>query len=281
MEHVGIGRNRLVSIWPNCSGVAMNVERQAKPLYQVVVESVLNQIKTGQLQANERLPSENELCKIYSVGRNTVRRAIRELVNENVLRTIPGVGTFVVDSRLDKTADYLFGFTQEMQLHGKEITSQVLEAKIIDADPFLARRLQIQLGAEVVFLHRVRFMDDKPSAIERSYLSHELCQGILNYDFSTNSLYETLSKVYGKSPDHAEQIIEAGLATPEVARLLDLTPPAVVIMFHRETRMASGQVIEYVDSELRGDLFRFYTNLKLLPSPDEFAFRRLPFKPEP
>ena len=259
----------------------MNVERQAKPLYQVVVESVLRQVKTGQLQANERLPSESELCEIYSVGRNTVRRAIRELVNENVLRTIPGVGTFVVDSRLDKTADYLFGFTQEMQLHGKKITSQVLDAKIIDADPFLARKLQVQLGAEVVFLHRVRFMDDKPSAIERSYLSHDLCPGILNYDFSTNSLYETLSKVYGRSPDHAEQIIEADLATPEVARLLGLTPPAVVIMFHRETRMASGQVIEYVDSELRGDLFRFYTNLKLLSSPDEFAFRRLPFKLEP
>jgi GntR family transcriptional regulator len=256
----------------------MEVARQAKPLYQVVVESVLNKVKTGEWQANERLPSESELCEIYGVGRNTVRRAIGELVNQNVLRTVPGVGTFVMDKRLDKTADYLFGFTQEMQMHGKEITSRVLEAKIIDADSFLARRLQVQLGAEVVFLHRVRLMDGKPAAIERSYLSHDLCPGILNYDFATNSLYETLSRVYGRSPDHAEQIIEASLATPEVARLLELTPPAVVIMFHRETRMASGQVIEYVDSELRGDLFRFYTNLRLLPSADDFDFRRLPFK---
>ena len=123
-------------------------------------------------------------------------------------------------------------------------------------------------------------MNGKPSAIERSYLSHELCPGILNYDFSVNSLYETLSKVYDKRPDHAEQVIEASLATPEVARLLGLTPPAVVLVFHRETRLASGQVIEYVESELRADLFRFYTNLRLHAPHGEFTFRRMPFRIE-
>ncbi len=255
-------------------------EPRAKPLYQIVVDSILSQVRTGQLEANERLPSENELCQIYSVGRNTIRRAISELVNEGVLRTVPGVGTFVVDSRLDKTAEYLFGFTQEMQLLGRKVTSQVIEAKIIPADPFLSRRLQIQLGAEVVFLNRVRLMDDEATTIERSYLPHALCPGILEYDFSVNSLYEILSTVYDKRPDHAEQVIEASLATPEVSKLLGLTPPAVVFVFRRETRMASGQVVEYVDSELRADRFRFHTNLRLYASADEIAFRRLPLMVE-
>ncbi len=249
---------------------------KAKPLYQIVAESISEQISLGQLEPDQRLPSESELCQKYSVGRNTVRRAISELVNDGVLRTVPGVGTFVVDNRLDKTAEYLFGFSQEMELLGKKVTSQVLEASIISADPFLSRRLQIQLGAEVVFLNRVRLMDDEPTAIERSYLPHALCPGILQYDFSVKSLYETLSTVYDKRPDHAEQVIEASLATPEVSELLGLTPPAVVFVFRRETRMASGQVVEYVDSEVRADRFRFYTNLRLFSTPEEFAFRRLP-----
>ena len=253
-------------------------DEQAKPLYQIVVESILDQVNSGQLEANQRLPSESELCRIYSVGRNTIRRAISELVNDGVLRTVPGVGTFVVESRLDKTAEYLFGFSQEMQFLGKLVSSRVLEASIIPADPFLSRRLQIQLGAEVVFLNRVRLMDGVPTAIERSYLPHDLCPGILEYDFSTNSLYETLSTVYDKRPDHAEQVIEASLATPEVTQLLDLTPPAVVFVFRRETKMASGQVVEYVDSELRADCFRFYTNLRLFATTEEFAFQRLPLK---
>jgi len=259
-------------------GTIMAREAYAKPLYQIVAESISAQIGSGQLEANKRLPSESELCQRYSVGRNTVRRAISELVNDGLLRTVPGVGTFVVDARFDKTAEYLFGFSQEMQILGKQVTSQVLEASIISADPFLSRRLQIQLGAEVVFLNRVRLMDDEPTAIERAYLPHALCPGILKYDFSKDSLYETLSTVYDKRPDHAEQVIEASLATPEVCELLGLTPPTVVFVFRRETQMASGQVVEYVDSEVRADRFRFYTNLRLFSTPEEFAFRRLPLK---
>ncbi len=253
-------------------------EKQAKPLYQIVVESILEQVNSGQLEPNQRLPSESELCRIYSVGRNTIRRAISELVNDGVLRTIAGVGTFVVDTRLEKTAEYLFGFSQEMQFLGKNVSSRVIEASLIPADPFLSRRLQIQLGAEVVFLNRVRLIDGEPTALERSYIPHELCPGILDYDFSSNSLYETLSTVYDKRPDHAEQVIEASLATPEVCQLLELTPPAVVFVFHRETKMASGQVVEYVDSEVRADRFRFFTNLRLFATTEEFAFQRLPLK---
>ncbi len=81
-------------------------------------------------------------------------------------------------------------------------------------------------------------------------------------------------------PDHAEQIIEAGIATAEVTALLGLAPPAVVLMFHRETRLSSGQVIEYVDSELRGDRFRFYTNLQLHTSSVRAAFQMVPLQLE-
>ncbi len=254
----------------------MNRDPQPKPLYQIVSESLMQRIDSGEFKPNERLPSESELCEMYSVARNTVRRALNELVKEGVLRTIPGVGTFVDDRRLTKTAEHLYGLTQEMRYHQKEITSQVLDARIISADPYLTRRLQINLGAEVVFLYRVRMMNGEPVAIERSYLPHALCPGILEYDFSKQSLYETLSIVYGKKPHKAEQEIEASLATPEVTRLLQLESPAVVLVFHRETRLASGDVIEYVDSELRADRFRFHASLLRQSFKEEPNFRRLP-----
>ena len=244
------------------------------------MQSILEQIKAGTLKGNERLPSENELCQIHGVGRNTIRRAISELVDAGALQTVPGVGTFVVDTRLEKTAEYLFGFTQEMALLNKQVTSQVLEARLIPADATLSRRLQVQLGAEVVFLYRIRLIEGVPMAIERSYLPHELCPGILSHDFSKNSLYDVLASVYGKRPDHAEQVIEASLATAEVCQRLELTAPAVVFVFHRESRMESGEVVEYVELEMRADRFRFYTNLKLYANQTENAFRKLLLKSE-
>jgi GntR family transcriptional regulator len=247
----------------------------ARPLYQAVADSLVDRIRSGELKANDRIPSENDLMIEYEVGRNTVRRAIGDLVAMGVLKTIHGVGTFVQNGNYQKTAEYLLGFTREMQLQGKHVGSRVIDAQLIPADPFLARRLQIQLGAEVVFLHRVRLIEGQATALERAYLPHELCPGILESDFSAASLYQVLSEAYGRHPDHAEQEIAAKLATDEVARLLELETPAVVFVFHRETRLADGRVIEYVDSEVRADQYRFYTNLKLHSFNTDVAFRRL------
>jgi GntR family transcriptional regulator len=248
----------------------------SKALYDAVAEALKGQIRSGQLQPNERIPSESELCALYNVGRNTVRHALADLTAQGYLKTLQGVGSFVTEPRVSKTAEYLLGFTQEMQMQGKQVGSRVLEARIIPADPFLARRLQIQLGAEVVYLARLRQMDGEPTAIERAHLPHELCPGILSHDFSTSSLYQVLADEYGMRPDHAEQEIEASLATPQVAELLNLKQTAVVFVFHRDTHLADGRTIEYVDSEVRADQFRFYTNLKLHAPVQDFGFRRLP-----
>ena len=70
----------------------MKLEQKAVTLYQAVSEAILRQIKSGELRPNQRLASESELCAIYSVGRNTIRRALSELVDEGYLKTIPGVG---------------------------------------------------------------------------------------------------------------------------------------------------------------------------------------------
>ncbi|HLD93488.1 MAG TPA: GntR family transcriptional regulator [Anaerolineales bacterium] len=249
-----------------------------KPLYQAVSDSILERIRGGEWEANQLIPSESRLSVHYEVGRNTVRHAIADLTARGILKTIQGVGSFVVGERVSKTAEYLLGFTQEMQMQGKRVSSKVLDARLIPADPFLARRLQIQLGGEVVYLSRVRLMDGEATALERAHLPHEFCPGILDHDFSVTSLYQVLADEYGCRPDHAEQEIEASLATPQVAGLLGLKLPAVVFVFHRETRLADGRVIEYVDSEVRADQFRFYTNLKLHAPVQEIGFRRLPLK---
>jgi GntR family transcriptional regulator len=248
----------------------------SKPLYEAMADALREQIRVGRLAAGERIPSESELSSQYGVGRNTVRHVIADLTAQGFLRTLQGVGSFVTEPRVSKTAEYLLGFTQEMGLQGKQVRSRVLEARLISADSFLARRLQIQLGAEVVYLSRLRMMDGQPTAIERAYLPHDLCAGILAHDFSSASLYQVLADEYGQRPDHAEQEIEASLATEQVAGLLSLQHPAVVFVFHRDTRTAEGRVIEYVDSEVRADQFRFYANLKLHAPVQDFGFRRLP-----
>jgi len=249
-----------------------------KALYQQIADSILAQIQTGALDPGARLPSEHDLSEQHGVGRNTIRHALSELAAKGYVESVQGVGTFVTETLFPKTVEFLYGFSQEMAQRGKTVGSQILEAKIITADPFLARILRVQLGAEVVFLNRLRLVDGKPAAIERAYLPHNFCHGILEHDFSQESLYDVLAARFNMKPDHAEQEIGAEIATPQVAELMDLEYPAPVLVIRRETRTAEGRVIEYVESEFRADRFRFYTNLKASASSPGTVFQRFPIE---
>ena len=248
----------------------------SKALYQQIAESILKQIQSGDLQPGARLPSEHTLSTEHKVGRNTIRHALSDLAAKGYVESVQGVGTFVTETHFPKTVEFLYGFSQEMAQRGKVVASQVIEAGLISADPLLARVLRIQLGSEVVFLNRLRIVDGKPAAIERAYLPHSFCHGILEHDFSQESLYDVLAARYNMKPDHAEQEIGAEIATPQVAELMDLEFPAPVLVIRRETRTADGRVIEYVESEFRADRFRFYTNLKASASSPTSIFQRFP-----
>lgn len=245
-------------------------------LYKQIADSILKQIQEGKLQPGARLPSEHALSEQYQVGRNTIRHALRDLTTQGYVESVQGVGSFVTETHFPKTVEFLYGFSQEMAQRGKQVTSRLLEASLISADPLLARILRLQLGAEVVFLNRLREVDQKPAAIERAYLPHEFCLGILEHDFSKESLYDVLAAQYNMKPDHAEQEIGAELATPQVAKLMGLEQPASVLVIRRETRTADGRVIEYVESEFRADRFRFYTNLKASAFSPTAVFQRFP-----
>jgi len=249
-----------------------------KALYQQISDSILEQIQTGALEAGARLPSEHALGEQYGVGRNTIRHALSDLAAKGYVESVQGVGTFVTETHFPKTVEFLYGFSQEMAQRGKIVGSRILEAKIITADPFLARVLRVQLGAEVVFLNRLRLVDGRPAAIERAYLPHNFCHGILDHDFNRESLYDVLAARFNMKPDHAEQEIGAEIATPQVADLMELDHPAPVLVIRRETRTADGRVIEYVESEFRADRFRFYTNLKASASSPSAVFQRFPIE---
>lgn len=51
---------------------------------------------SGALPVDARLPGELELADQYGVSRDTIRRAIQELVSENRLVVLHGRGTWVL-----------------------------------------------------------------------------------------------------------------------------------------------------------------------------------------
>lgn len=68
--------------------------------YEQVYEYIRTFIDQQKFSENIRIPSENYLCNKLGVSRETVRTAIRLLVEEGVVYTIKGSGTFFNKKRL-------------------------------------------------------------------------------------------------------------------------------------------------------------------------------------
>ena len=77
------------------------------------VETLVGQIKalidTRNLGVGDALPSERELCEMFSSSRNTVREAMRILKTYGVVDVRPKVGAVIIDRRMDAVFD-LYSF---------------------------------------------------------------------------------------------------------------------------------------------------------------------------
>lgn len=65
------------------------------PYYYQLEGLLREQLRHGRWTPGEQVPSEKQLCEIYSVSRTTVRQAIGHLVTEGLLYHVKGRGTFV------------------------------------------------------------------------------------------------------------------------------------------------------------------------------------------
>jgi GntR family transcriptional repressor for pyruvate dehydrogenase complex len=63
--------------------------------YELVAERLIQQVGAGQLKPGDVLPTERELVQLYSVGRSSVREALRMLESKGLIAA-NGNGTFSV-----------------------------------------------------------------------------------------------------------------------------------------------------------------------------------------
>lgn len=235
-----------------------------RPKYRRVADALAAEIAAGRLRAGDQVPSERAIAEEMGISRMTARQALRHLVERGVVRARAGQGTFVGVPLIQQELSTLTGFTEEIERQGRAAGSVLLEAAREGADAEAAGALGLSPGAEVWRIKRVRLADGEPVALETTRVAAELTPGLLDRpDLGRSSLYATLRQHYGLKPAWAEQTLAAGLAEPEVSRLLGLPAGAAVLRLTRLTRDAGGRAFEFVRSVYRGDVYVMKVRLEL------------------
>lgn len=228
----------------------------ATPLHAQITEALRLQIKRNELKAGENFPSERELAERYAVSRMTVRQALRYLRQENLIYHERGVGTFVTDRKLDVHTRNLSGFSEEMASLGLVPSSRVLQLKREPAGERIVEDLDLEIGADVFHLERLRLADDEPMAFESTFLPAALCPELDKIDLTKNSLYRVLADDYNVRMHHAAESLEAAAADGLAARQLGIKKGAPVLVVRRVVFTESNQPIESARTTYRADRYR-------------------------
>ncbi len=209
------------------------------------------------MAAGDALPSERDLCTILGASRVTVRKAIELLIEEAILTRRHGSGTFV-SQRIEAPGSYLGSFSEDAQLRGESSESIWITKIVGPATEDEARQLEIEVGARVVRLSRVRLSTGEPLAVENAVIPEEMLGSIEDIG---NSLYQALDR-RGNWPVVGTQRIRAALAGPTEASLLLIAAGAELLRIERLTRRADGRPVELTRSAYRGDRYVFVSELR-------------------
>jgi DNA-binding GntR family transcriptional regulator len=189
-------------------------------MYLLVKDDLIEDIKQGRLKAGDKLLSESELCKKYSISRMTVRQAINELAMEGLAESIRGKGTFVTKSQT--TQRNLRSFTDTVKSQGARPTTKIIEFSTVHSLGIISEKLDLDSDAKYYKLKRLRYADNDAVALETAYLPQEYCVNLGKYDL-TESLYGILEKVYKYKIMKTNCTIEACISNTPITKYFERT----------------------------------------------------------
>ncbi|MGC1482238.1 MAG: GntR family transcriptional regulator [Candidatus Acidiferrum sp.] len=242
---------------------SLNLDRQSVvPLYFQIQQQLLQHIRSGRFKPGKPLPSEEIISRRLRVSRMTARQALKSLCSQGVAYSQRGKGTFVAETKLEKNFRQVLSFTEEMEARGSRPHSKVTSFDVVSAGGATAEALRLSPGEKVIRLQRVRMADSLPMGVESTCLPLRLCPDLLEKFDPGTSLYRTLAEVYEIHIVQADEVVEAGLASSEEARLLQISKGSPVFLFTRTAYVESRQAVEYVKSTFRGDRYKITNQLR-------------------
>lgn len=232
------------------------------PLYRQVKQRVIRGLIDEVWKPGDILPSEPRLAAAYGVSPGTVRRALDELVAENLLLRHQGKGTIVCRHDPERS---LFHFFRMADAAGERPVpeSRVLGCVRRRAERAEAARLGLAAGSAVVAIDRVRMAGGRPLLVERLVLPARPFAPLAELPPAElpNTLYTLYETRFGVTVYRAAEQLRAVAADAREADLLDVAPGTPLLEIDRLATALDGAAVEWRVSRCRTDAYRYRVEL--------------------
>jgi GntR family transcriptional regulator len=222
-----------------------------------VVRWLRRHLADGEFRPTERVGGERELAEACGVPRTLLRQALARLEAEGRIGRKIGRsgGVFAADGKIERTLNTIQGIPDLLRQQGIASATRLLEAGIVLASRGESRALEIEPGANVYRVVRVRLADGVPWSHEVAILPAARFPGLLTEQLE-GSLYEIFQRVYDRPPWQSDESIDVVAATRAQADELGVPAGAPLLAMCRVTRSADGVPIEFARDHFRADRTR-------------------------
>ncbi|EAO2686728.1 GntR family transcriptional regulator [Salmonella enterica] len=235
------------------------------PLYQQVVEWIRESIYSGELVEDDRIPSEFQIMDMLEVSRGTVKKAVDQLVREGVLVQVQGKGTFVKKENVAyPLGEGLLSFAEALASQKINFTTSVITSRLEPANRFVAEKLNIKPGQDVLFLKRLRCIGDEKVMLIENRINIDLCPGIIDVDFTRENLFSAIERLSDKKISFSESRYAAKLIGNERGHYLDIGEDAPVLHLEQLVFFSRGLAIDFGNVWLKGNKYYLGTILQRL-----------------
>jgi len=165
------------------------------PKYHYIADDLRERLGAGTLplereglSGRPKLPGEKDLALEYDASRSTIRLALQVLVNQGLLETRHGLGTFVLDRPapwvvpLDQEENWRAGEHAEVAFKpagaadGAQTTAR-FQAETVRAPTEVAKHLGIAEGDDVILRRSRQHIDGKPWCLVVAYYPMDIARG--------------------------------------------------------------------------------------------------------
>ncbi len=131
---------------------------------EFIVEDLLSKIYQKKSKPSQKILSERNLAEKYEVSRNTVRKALKKLIDIGVLEAVPKKGYLIKKTKVNPSLIY----SSVTEKKSNQIESKVLLLKEREMTKREANIFDAQLIGSVWELKRLRILDQKVTEIQES-----------------------------------------------------------------------------------------------------------------
>ncbi len=213
-----------------------------QPLFEDIKDSIKKQIDDGVYRVGDKIPTEMELAKTFKTSRQTVNKALRDLVLDDIIERFPRSGSFVKEKVAQSSILDLKNIADEVRERGNTYSNELVCLNKIKASESIAKILRVVKDQELYISQMIHKENGVPVRFDTRYIKPSSAPNYINQSFKNITPAQFLKQ--NCPVEKVENTIEAVIVNNEIQEYLKISKNEPCLKISRVVT-SKGKIASY------------------------------------